>query len=63
MTAPSDPSQPTIHELIERSSLGTPEAKRIRESADPALVERVMERAKGLFLAAALEEEKGNSST
>lgn len=32
----------TIEELIERSSLGTPEAKALRESADPALVERVM---------------------
>ena len=37
-------SEPSIEELIERSSLGTPEAKRIRESADPALVERVMDR-------------------
>jgi hypothetical protein len=32
----------TIEELIEASSLGTPEAKAARESADPVLVQRVM---------------------
>lgn len=33
----------SIEKLIEASSLGTPEAKALRESVDPALVERVME--------------------
>jgi hypothetical protein len=38
----------SIEDLIERSSLGTPEAKALREQADPALVERVMERVREL---------------
>jgi hypothetical protein len=35
--------QPTIEELIERSSLGTPAARAARESVDPALARRVVE--------------------
>lgn len=31
MSARSDPSRPTIDELIEASSLGTPNAKTLRE--------------------------------
>lgn len=33
----------TIEELIEASSLGTPEAKAIRAEADPKAVARIME--------------------
>jgi hypothetical protein len=36
---------PSIDELIERSSLGSPEAKAIRAGADPAVVQRVLDRA------------------
>jgi hypothetical protein len=43
--APSDErAGRTIDELIEASSLGTPEAKAIRAQADPALVDRVLKR-------------------
>ena len=48
MCAPK--TEPTIEELIEASSLGTPEAKAARESADPEAVERVMERVRELSL-------------
>lgn len=37
-----------IDELLERSSLGTPEAKALRAQADPQLVEKVIARAKEL---------------
>lgn len=37
--------EPTIHELIERSSLGTPEAKAARESVDPELARKVVQAA------------------
>jgi hypothetical protein len=37
-------SEKSIEALVEASSLGTPEAKALRESVDPALVERVMQK-------------------
>ena len=40
----SDEPDLTIEELIERSSLGTPEAKALRESASREDVERVLRR-------------------
>ena len=46
-STPSRP-EPSIDALIERSSLGTPHAKTVRASADPAQVERVMERVRQL---------------
>lgn len=38
--------QRSIHELIERSSLGSPDAVAARQAADPEAVKRVMDRAR-----------------
>jgi hypothetical protein len=40
--------RPTIEELIERSSLGSPEAKAARASADPEQVQKILRRAREL---------------
>lgn len=45
--ADKEEAQP-FEALIERSSLGTPEAKAIRAQADPAMVNKVLERANEL---------------
>lgn len=39
----SEPKDKTIDELIDASSLGTPEAKAIRAKADPKQVARVLD--------------------
>jgi len=39
---------PDVEALIERSSLGTPEAKAIRAQADPAMVDMALKRADAL---------------
>jgi hypothetical protein len=45
MATDNDPGQrPTIEELIERSSFGTPEAKAFCESAPPEFVRAIVER-------------------
>lgn len=40
----AEADKPTIHELIERSSLGTPEAKAIRAQTPPHVVDEIMRR-------------------
>lgn len=42
----TDSEQSRMHELIERSSLGTPEAKKLRASVSQEQVNKVMERLK-----------------
>jgi hypothetical protein len=43
----SGPDVQRIRDRIERGSLGTPAAKRIRESADDGVVEEILRRANG----------------
>lgn len=45
MTSPTDPA-PTIEELIERSSLGTPGAKALRERVPDKVAGRIVARSK-----------------
>jgi hypothetical protein len=47
VTGQSD-DRPTIEELVERSSLGTPEAKALRESVSPEAAAAVVRRSREL---------------
>jgi len=49
-------AQAPLGDLIDRSSLGTPEAKAIREEADPEIVKQTLRRADELDADAAWEE-------
>jgi hypothetical protein len=42
--------EPTIEQLIERSSLGTPEAVRMRRSVPRDVVQRVLDRASAMIV-------------
>lgn len=48
LTRPRDPNPVPIEDLIEASSLGTPEAKRMRESVDPDRARAVVARAEAM---------------